>query len=96
MLFFSIYSFLFAVRTLHVNEIFITALLPQLNWALMIRAELVEFFLLTLVGAVFYSSLFAQEMSLLFVRCVQAGSLFGMLLAIIVPPGLFGYLRVFC
>lgn len=94
-LFFSIYSFLFAVRTLQVNEIFITALFPALDWALMLRIELIAFYMLTLVGAMFYSSLFLREMSLPFVRCAQAISLVGALLALLGPPGLFGYLRVF-
>jgi len=93
-LFFSIYSFLFAFRMLQVNEIFITALFPALDWALMLRIELVTFYTLALVGVMFYSSLFPREMSAPFVRCAQAITLLCVLLAFLGPPRLFGSLRV--
>ena len=71
-LYFAIFCLFFFLRNLNVGEIFLTVLFPGFNWDLMLRLEVITFYLSLPLAAMFYRTLYPSEFPKLVLRAVQA------------------------
>jgi signal transduction histidine kinase len=84
-LYFGIFCLLFALRTLHANEIVITMLFPEFSWDRMLQWELVTVYLSMAVASLFYHTLYPVEFNRRVLVLAIAVSSIGILSTIALP-----------
>lgn len=88
-LYFGLFCFLFALRALFIGEVFISSILPDINWELQLTIEFLTYYFIIPAGALFYYSLFPKDMSRSVLRGILIlGALF-VLLVLLTPTRIY-------
>ncbi|MBF0396310.1 MAG: HAMP domain-containing protein [Desulfobacterales bacterium] len=91
LLYFSLFCFLIAIRTIAFGERYIYQLFPEISWEIVHKLEYLSYYLGLPVFFQFISLIFSKEISKSFLKIFNIGALFLSIIVILLPATIYSY-----